>query len=106
MVDNDYREQIKKIALAYADHIKKEYKIQSLYIFGSSAKGYYNEDSDIDIAVVAENFSGDIVEDIFRLMKLRRNIDARIEPHPFLADEFNMNNPNAYEIIETGIRII
>lgn len=63
-------------------------------------------DSDIDIAVVADGFSGDLVEDTFKLMKIRRSVDKRIEPHPFLTEEFNENDPMAKEVMDTGIRII
>jgi uncharacterized protein len=39
-------------------------------------------------------------------MKLRRQIDNRIEPHPFPLKDFNKTNPMAKEIIETGIKIV
>ena len=52
----------------------------SIWLF---AKGTHSPESDIDIAVVADNFSGDPIEDAMLLMKLRRKIDYRIEPHPF-----------------------
>ncbi len=38
-------------------------------------------------------------------MKLRRNIDLRIEPYPIKAQDFNAQNPFAYEIAKTGIEI-
>ena len=69
-------------------------------------RGKYDNDSDIDIAVVTNSFSGDIVEDTFTLMKLRRQVDTRIEPHPFLPSEFTEKNPMAREIMQTGIRIV
>jgi len=41
--------------------------------------------------------------DIFSLLlKLRRNIDIRIEPHPFEVKDFNDSNLFACEIIGTG----
>jgi len=105
MADPIDREQIKQIALKYAEYLKKEYKLRGVYIYGSSARGNFTEDSDIDIAVVAEDFTGDLVEDTFRLMQLRRKVDYRIEPHPFLVECFNENHPEAREVMETGIRI-
>ena len=50
--------------------------------------------------------SGDIFEDTFILLKYRRMVDNRIEPHPFLTSEFTLNNPMAREVMETGIRIV
>jgi hypothetical protein len=39
------------------------------------------------------------------LMRLRRNIDSRIEPHPFRESEFDISNPIASEIIKYGQEI-
>jgi uncharacterized protein len=36
-------------------------------------------------------------------MKIRRDIDLRIEPHAFLKKDFNENNPLAHEILKYGI---
>ena len=41
-----------------------------------------------------------------QLMKLRRDVDMRIEPHPFAKSDFDETNPFIKEIIETGERII
>lgn len=75
------------------------------YLFGSSAKRKFNKDSDIDLAIVSDDFKGDVIDDMVLLMKLRNNIDLRIEPHPFLSKKFNKTNPFVREIIETGIKI-
>ena len=39
------------------------------------------------------------------LMRLRRNIDLRIEPHPIGEDEFTEMNPFAVEIQKSGIEL-
>jgi len=59
----------------------------------------------IDIAVVVDSFGGDIVDIFCLLLKLRRNIDIRIEPHPFEVKDFNDSNPFTCEIIRTGKKI-
>lgn len=106
MVEKDTGKQIKDIALKYAEVIKDHIELHSLYIYGSYAKGNYTKDSDIDIAVIADGYTGDLIEDTFKLMKIRRSVDNRIEPHPFLIEEFNENNPIAKEIMSTGVRIV
>lgn len=98
--------EIEQIALKYAELVKNFYNVQGIYLYGSRVKGNYTEDSDIDIAVIAADFSGDLIDDMLSLMKLRRNVDKRIEPHPFLLEDFNENNPIAKEILETGIKIV
>ena len=106
MVDINTREQVTSIVMQYATSLKKFINLHSLYLYGSYASGNFNIDSDIDIAVVADGFTGDVVEDTFMLMKIRRGIDKRIEPHPFSIHEFTEDNPIAREIISTGVKII
>lgn len=43
--------QIKKLT----EPIFKEYGVEKAYVFGSYARGDYNENSDIDIIIVAKN---------------------------------------------------
>ena len=76
-----------------------------IIIFGSAAKDMLREDSDIDVAVISPDFSGDIIEDQIFLMKYRRNIDLRIEPKPFRPEEFDSMNPFVREILNTGIEV-
>ena len=94
------------IALQYASAVKKDFLLRQMFLFGSTSSGTAEEDSDIDIAVIAEDFTGDVVDDIFRLKKSRRKIDLRIEPHAFLPSDFHAGNPFAAEIMRTGIRIV
>ncbi len=106
MVTRPSRKMIREIARRYAEALRVEFDLQGLYVYGSCAKGTDRVDSDIDIAVVADSFTGDTVDDTWRLMKLRRGVDIRIEPHPFLPSEFTKANPTALEVMRTGIRIV
>lgn len=63
-----------------------------------------HEESDIDIAVVLEEFENSLDMQL-DLMRLRRRIDSRIEPHPFREKDFNDSNPVAHEIMQYGKRI-
>ena len=101
--DMDKREVLKIVAL-YLASIGGIYKIESAYLFGSFAKGTQHEDSDIDIAIVIDD-SNDIIDTQIELMKLRRKVDLRIEPHPFLKADFNKSNPVASEIMKWGIAL-
>ena len=84
--------------------IPKDFGVKKAYLFGSFAKGKEKEDSDIDIALVLENMP-DFFDAQKQLMRLRRKIDLRIEPHPIKEQDFNSQNPFAYEIERTGILI-
>lgn len=89
----------------YIAKFKKEINVIDVYLFGSYAKGNYHNDSDIDIAVISDQFKGNCIEDRLLLMRLRRDIDLRIEPHPFRPEDFTDENPFVKEIKEYGIRI-
>lgn len=93
-----------KIARVYIDSISTRYSIKQAFLFGSFAKGTNHEDSDIDIAIIVNNIV-DIIDTQIDLMKLRRRIDLRIEPHPFLVSDFNQSNPVVNEILKYGIAI-
>ncbi len=105
MADITLESGVKEIVARYADALKGRYRIRYVYVFGSVARGNARDDSDIDVAVVADDFTGDPVDYRLELMKLRRGIDLRIEPLPFLARDFGPANPLAKDVMKTGIRI-
>ena len=89
----------------YIKEISKYYRIDLVILFGSYAKGTNHEDSDIDIAVVSSDIKNKF-DDMTTLMRLRRDIDLRIEPHPIKTEEFKANEtPFIDEIIRTGIEV-
>jgi predicted nucleotidyltransferase len=91
-------------ATKYIKQLPPELNVKKAFLFGSCAKGLENKDSDIDIAVVLGNMT-DFFETQMQLMRLRRNIDLRIEPHPIGEADFNSTNPFAWEVKNTGIEI-
>jgi predicted nucleotidyltransferase len=95
-----------EIARKYADLLRLRIHISGIFLFGSSVKGTAHLDSDIDIAVVSSSFTGDPVDDLTTLLLLKSEVDNRIEPHPFLPDEFTDDNPFVREIMETSVRIV
>lgn len=98
------KEDVLKIANNYAVVVNANYKVFKIYLFGSYAKDNYNEDSDIDIAVVFEDYD-DLMDIQLELMRLRRKIDSRIEPHPFREINFQLSNPIVNEILKYGQEI-
>jgi predicted nucleotidyltransferase len=97
---------VKKKAFKYAAALKANMKVNKLYLFGSYVKQTNHPDSDIDIAVVSDDLSGDNFDDSIRLMRFCWDIDNMIEPHPFISKEFTKRDPFVKEIVKTGIRII
>jgi uncharacterized protein len=93
------------IAQRYADAIKANFNYTKIILLGSYAKGNFNEVSDIDIAVIFKDYSS-LIDMQLELLRLRRKIDSRIEPHPFRESEFDPSNPLVNEIIKYGKEII
>ena len=101
MVNQSIIEILKK----YLDIIPKELGLKKAFLFGSYASGNAGEHSDIDIALILSN-RDDFFKIQLELMKLRRGIDLRIEPHPIFDEDFNVQNPIAFEIQRSGIELV
>lgn len=95
---------VMNVAQLYADAVQSKFDFIKIILFGSYAKGNFNDDSDIDIAIVFKDY-GNLLNVQLELMRIRRNIDSRIEPHPFRESEFNLSNPLVNEIIKYGKEI-
>lgn len=96
--------QALEIVRQYVNIVKTKFNLRKALLFGSFAKGTNYIDSDIDVALVFPNVP-DIFDLQIELMKLRRDIDLRIEPHPFEEKNFNKYDPLVNEIIQHGIEI-
>ncbi len=86
----------------YAEVLKKEIRIDAIYLFGSYSTGKADKDSDIDLLIVSPDFTDDIDSNHLTLMRARREIDYRIEPHPVKSDEINSNY--LYEVCKQTLK--
>ena len=98
------KSEIINIVKEFVFIVKEKYDCIEIILFGSYAKDNSHIDSDIDIAVILKDYDN-IINIQLELMKLRRKIDSRIEPHPFKEKDFNENNPLVNEIKKYGERI-
>jgi predicted nucleotidyltransferase len=94
-----------KIVQEYADVVKTCFEYKKIILFGSYAKGNFQKDSDIDIAIVFSDYDNRMDRQL-ELMKLTRKVDSRIEPHPFRENEFEISNPFVNEIVAYGQEIV
>ena len=105
MVEKSINTGIMESIQKYIEKISEHYKIEAIILFGSYAKGTENEDSDIDIAVISDDFE-DIYDCMAVLMGMTWDIDARIEPHPITTEDFEkISNPFVKEVVDTGIKV-
>jgi len=83
----------------YAGLVRQSFSVKKIVLFGSYAKETAKEHSDIDVAVIV-----DVIDNILssqaKLFRLRRDIDARIEP--VLIEEKNDKSGFLEEILKTG----
>ena len=86
----------------------KELRLEAVYLFGFTARGNRgnaHEWSDIDLAIVSPDFTGDSFEDSQKLFPYLLQVDTAIEVHTFRPSDFTSTNPFIKEIITTGIRV-
>jgi predicted nucleotidyltransferase len=84
----------------YADAVAKELSPAAIILYGSYAKGNPHEDSDIDVAVIFDGFSGDWLKTSNRLWRLTEDISFYIEP--ILLDSTEDRSGFVRNIYKTG----
>jgi len=92
----------------YAKEINKSgVNLRKVILFGSFAKGTQHEWSDIDVALVADDFTGVGILDTPRFSRINlQSPYIRIEPRTYPTDYFQESDPFIEEIKKTGIEII
>ena len=72
--------EIVEVAKNYARKVTSHMPVRMVVLYGSYARGGARKSSDIDIAVVVDQFSGDYLKTSADLFSLVRGVDKRIEP--------------------------
>jgi uncharacterized protein len=106
MVDVTDLVSIKAKVETFVERLRGSIRVSAAYLFGSYARGTATPDSDIDVLILSPDFSDDRFENLILLMKVRRGIDSRIEPHGFKEEEFDESHPFFKEIKTDLIRIV
>lgn len=83
------RETVRKLVEKYANLVVNNMVVNKIILYGSYARGDYRKDSDIDVAVVVprSTVSKNILDDMSKLFKLRRDISTDIEPVLLIDEE-------------------
>lgn len=76
------QEKVRQLVKEYSKLVVANMIVNKIILYGSYARGNARKDSDIDVAVVVprSSISKDIIADMAKLFKLRRNISTDIEP--------------------------
>jgi len=100
------KDSIKKAIRDYVQALRNHgIPVKEVILFGSCARGGNRNESDIDVAIVSDAFSGDRFDDRRRIVPLRRGIDSRIEPIPLTPEAFASGGNLIDEIKKSGIKI-
>lgn len=83
------KETARKLVQKYAKIVVENMVVNKIILYGSYARGDYKKDSDIDVAVIVpkSSISKNILDDMAKLFKLRRNISTDIEPVLLIDEE-------------------
>lgn len=98
--------EVKELINKFIDNAaKNDIDLKSVYLFGSFAKGTNHKWSDIDLAVISDDFEGIRFLDRLKLSKTRIETGSIIETHPYRTEDFTLDNPFVGEILSHAIKV-
>lgn len=81
--------EIKDIVKQFKQVVRRHYSVAKVIVFGSYVKGKSSPSSDIDIAVISDDFKHrNRIAVTKKLLSLGQQIDVRIEPIGFTYQEY------------------
>ena len=104
MVDKAVLASVKKLIEILKQN---DCRIKKVILYGSYADGSFREYSDIDIALISDDFGKDKVEEKILLLRLASHIDPRLEPVPLSTKTYENDTwiPLVYEIRNRGVEL-
>lgn len=81
-------------------------QLEAAYLYGSRATDTAHPDSDIDVALISKDFTGDWLEDHKMIVGSLVGCDRRIEPVRFRPEQFCDEHPLAWEIKTKSVKLI
>ena len=87
----------------YISHLEKNHiRVRKAVVFGSYARGTADEWSDIDVALVSDDFEGVRYLDRSKIRKFTRECSSLLSPLPFKTEEFSDQDPFVRHILANG----
>ena len=84
---------------------KNNIRLDEAYLFGSYAKGNYNDWSDIDIVIVSDSFTGNRFMDKEKIRRIKTKVDFNISPFPIRTSDFSKDNLFINEILQDAVKV-
>jgi predicted nucleotidyltransferase len=104
-MDREDSEALKAVTRFLEEVESSGLRLASAYLYGSHAEGTARPDSDIDVALISGDFTGDWLEDHRKIVDALLRSDPRIEPVRFRPEQFCDEHPLAWEIKTKGKRL-
>lgn len=101
----DYKQALRAARRFVRAVQKAGIRLDAAFLYGSYALGTAHEHSDIDIALVSNDFTHRSV-DWIKLRPVLQSMDARIEYKQYRPKDFRDENPLVWEIKTTGISLL
>lgn len=103
MVKREDLEEIKRLAAALKE---AGINVKALYLYGSRVKGEAGRDSDIDVAIISEDFSGNLSADLKSVLPALKKSNVAIEPVFYRPEDFREEDPLVWEIQHSGVKVV
>lgn len=96
-----------KIVESYKESLKMaNIKYSEIYLFGSFSRNSQHAGSDIDVAVISENFGKFKPDERYDLLVARKDNELDIEPHPIGPEDLREEDWNPFiKEVKKGIKI-
>ena len=97
------KKEVMRLVENYARNVSEVLPVREVLLFGSWARGDQREFSDIDVAVVVQDWPEGYLDTLTLLYKMRRDVALDIEPHLMR----NFDDPSGFgeTVKSTGITI-
>ena len=99
----------KQIEIIVQDYVRtlRNHKItvERAILYGSQASNTADQDSDIDVVIVSENFGHDYIKEAVELKLLALEINPDISPRPYSTKDYSNSKPGSFlfdEVIQKG----
>ena len=94
-----------KLSRGYVKKVKQnQIEVLDAWLFGSYAKGNFNSNSDVDLALILPDSILSFDTDV-RLMALRKGEETLIETHTYSQHDFSTSMPIIEQIKKFGFRL-
>lgn len=96
--------EIRPLLTRYLQKLEQDgLHVQKAFLFGSHASDRSGPWSDIDVALVSDDFEGNRYMDKERIRRATLAVSSLLAPVPFRTADFTDNDPFVHHIRETGM---